>query len=399
MDLSKHVRSGAHELFVPPKGQLPALDVLRTLAVMMVVVGHFGTDGYQDFPSLSSAFNGPLFRFGWTGVDLFFVLSGFLIGRQLWKELKATGAVNFRRFVLRRGFRIWPLYFVFVLLSPLISGRGHYRLADWLFFSNYSLGYVAGGWSLSTEEQFYLVAPLVLLLVGRKLAPRRWLYILPGVLVLVAAMRWATATAYFHEGMSVADVKNALYFPFHLRNEGLIVGLFLALVSVLRPGYVLRREGTPVRTVCIMALCSMAIGVALRTINNVIFPFLGLALVFGGLMVFLLMQTGWLKTLMTARPFYVVSRLSYGIYLNHLGVIFHIDPLVAAAVRRTGASPTATALVTFAVMLTVSFAIAAALYITIEQPFLKARDSILAIRGNTSGDPVSGEGGLRAAQA
>jgi peptidoglycan/LPS O-acetylase OafA/YrhL len=141
----------------------------------------------------------PFVRGGWLGVDLFFVLSGYLIGKQLWRELQKTGTIRFTRFVLRRGLRIWPLYFAMIgvcLLLRISQGReiGHWW-SDAFCVSNYVGGaYVPGGWSLSTEEQFYLLAPLFILLLGTywsKLLTRyRWPLL--ACLAALPILRWLT---------------------------------------------------------------------------------------------------------------------------------------------------------------------------------------------------------------
>lgn len=388
MPIAKNLRSGARELLVPPTGQLPALDVLRSLAVLMVVGGHFADAAQVPFPSFKAWFSTPVFRFGWTGVDLFFVLSGFLIGRQLWKELVSDGTIRYGRFILRRGFRIWPLYLVFVVLSPYLSGTGHYLASDWLFFSNYRWGNVGGGWSLSTEEQFYLLAPLAVLALARWAKPKVWLYVIPLLVVAVSVARLITANAMFHKGLSVSVVKTALYSPFHLRNEGLLIGLFLALVSVLRPELIFRRDETPVWRVSAAAAVLVVLGLALRTINNVVFPFLGLALVFGGAMVLLLMCRGKMRRVMQARPFYLASRLSYGVYLNHFAVLRWVVPPVAVLLIRYFGSSSLAVTLTFVATLSLSLALSAALYLIIERPFLRARDSILALTAKSPSDSV-----------
>src|SRR5436305_13199738 len=100
-------RASLHDLTHRPAGNIAALDVLRALAIVLVFSGHFG-DEFQAVPKVAHF---PVFYWSWTGVDLFFVLSGALIGSQLWKELQRTGHIRIGRFLLRRGFRIWPLYF------------------------------------------------------------------------------------------------------------------------------------------------------------------------------------------------------------------------------------------------------------------------------------------------
>ena len=98
------------ELLHPPAGQIPFLDGLRSMAVMLVISGHLSVQfAAASTPNRFSRL--PFVANGWMGVDLFFVLSGFFIGGQLWKELRDTESVNVGRFILRRGFRIWPLYF------------------------------------------------------------------------------------------------------------------------------------------------------------------------------------------------------------------------------------------------------------------------------------------------
>ena len=108
----------------------------------------------------------PFVRWGWTGVDLFFVLSGLLIGTQLWRELDRTGDIRVGRFLLRRGLRIWPLYtslVVSIFGEVVFLGRdGSGLWSDAAYLSNYFHCQIGGSWSLSTEEQFYILAPISL---------------------------------------------------------------------------------------------------------------------------------------------------------------------------------------------------------------------------------------------
>ncbi len=83
-----------------------SLDVLRGIAILLVLGRHF-----DYFPLLRQA--------GWIGVDLFFVLSGFLISGLLFQEYKSTGKLNVRRFILRRGLKIWPSYYLLILATML----------------------------------------------------------------------------------------------------------------------------------------------------------------------------------------------------------------------------------------------------------------------------------------
>lgn len=375
------IASGIAELIHRPKDQVPALDALRSLAVTLVAVGHFATEvvGGSPYTGAGHFFSLPVFRFGWTGVDLFFILSGYLIGRQLWRELGRDGTVDVPRFVLRRGFRIWPLYFFFVALTCIPAPHVP-SLADVAFISNYQWGNVRGGWSLSTEEQFYIVVPLAVLLLRRKGA-HVWTALIPTLIGGVLVARVLTARVLFAEGKSAADVKTMMYEPFHLRSEALFVGLLIALVSVMRPTWFARpRTAGFSRTGCAVAVMAAAVGVALRTASNVVFPFFGLALIFGGLTIWLLLDRSWVTRLLHGHGFYVISRLSYGIYLNHLLIMLWLSPWLLAVLAKQFGSGTLICVVTMLIVMTCSLVGAAVTFVFIEHPFLRLRGRVMQPR-------------------
>src|SRR5262249_28669352 len=144
------VRKPLHELVHRSKGQIPALDALRTCAVLFVIFTHIA-EAYVEAGGKNNLFAKlPFVRGGWMGVDLFFVLSGYFIGKQLWREMLATRTIHFTRFALRRGFRIWPLYFFFIVFAIFVLGRGNFPYSKWwsdpLFLTNYlNQGVVGGG--------------------------------------------------------------------------------------------------------------------------------------------------------------------------------------------------------------------------------------------------------------
>src|ERR1041385_5057357 len=91
----------------------PQLDLLRGIAVLMVIACHYP---YSHF----------LEKIGWAGVDLFFVLSGFLISGLLFTDWKSTGTISLSRFFIRRGFKIYPAFYVFLFVTAPIGLVGHY---------------------------------------------------------------------------------------------------------------------------------------------------------------------------------------------------------------------------------------------------------------------------------
>ena len=179
------------DLFQRSAGRFPALDGIRALAALMIV--YFHATGVVDFVSGRSilairGFVRSLLGALWFGVDIFFVLSGFLIGHILLLQMQ-RGGVAFRSFYFRRAFRIFPAYYVVLTLNVLIFihlsvfSPLHFNIpwAAWLKFSipsylylgNYSRTTEVMGWawSLCVEEHFYLIFPTILVVLFR-LSPR-----------------------------------------------------------------------------------------------------------------------------------------------------------------------------------------------------------------------------------
>ena len=143
-------------------GHIPGLDGLRAVAILMVITSHLSLQ--------------RLYAFGAIGVDLFFVLSGFLITLLLLRERDRTSTISLRGFYIRRALRILPAYFVFLLGAFLMSCLGVFSAtwSDWIPPLTHTTGFfetpveLAHTWSLATEEHFYLVWPLVFFLLPNR---------------------------------------------------------------------------------------------------------------------------------------------------------------------------------------------------------------------------------------
>ncbi len=150
-------------------GQIPCLDGLRGIAVLMVVLGHaFHTEGAPHWRLL-------MYVRGTIGVDVFFVISGFLITSLLLREIHRDGKIDLKRFYLRRCLRIMPAYFTLLLTVAICQRCGYFQLEsrDWIASLTYTTNFyylpsweLAHTWSLSIEEHFYVVWPFVLCLGG-----------------------------------------------------------------------------------------------------------------------------------------------------------------------------------------------------------------------------------------
>lgn len=206
-------------------GHIAALDGIRGLGVILVLLYHYGASA-ADF-----GLNNILLRLtgiGWSGVDLFFVLSGFLITGILYDS--KTKPQYFKNFYARRTLRIFPLYYVAaitVILLAVITGYGLLGGADplWilLYVGNFQMAIEGGGstldhfWSLAIEEQFYLVWPFVVLSLSR------------GKLMLGAAAMVLTAPV-IRTFMVLHDVPDlAVYVLTPARMDGLAMGALIAL--------------------------------------------------------------------------------------------------------------------------------------------------------------------------
>lgn len=187
--------------------RIPELDGLRGLAILSVLFWHYG-HYYEPAPGSIGAWLPPLLRLAWSGVDLFFVLSGFLIGGILIAHRKATN--YWRVFYVRRACRIFPLYFAVLAAFVLATATIGPQPSNWLlkqeppfwtypvFLQNFGMAYynsfgsdfLGPTWSLAVEEQFYLVLPFVVLLVRPGALP----WVLGGLICLAPMLRmhWLT---------------------------------------------------------------------------------------------------------------------------------------------------------------------------------------------------------------
>ncbi len=223
---------------LPPSSakRLPELDVLRGIAIALVLVRHLPSERPGDWSWFRPV--EWLSTGGWVGVDLFFVLSGFLISGLLFTEYRRSGTINVGRFLWRRGLKIWPAYYAFFgtllvidVFKPWLHGQP-VRMSlipltwgNWLFVQNYTYNHWSWTWSLAVEEHFYLLLPAVLLLLLRHRKS------VAAVRVLPATLLAACLTILLVRMGSAADLPpeewRAVFHPSHLRFDGLIFGVLL----------------------------------------------------------------------------------------------------------------------------------------------------------------------------
>jgi len=184
-------------------------------------------------------------RFGWIGVDLFFVLSGYLIGGQLLAPLACNQRINLGRFLTRRALRIMPVYFVVLAIYFLLpSWREYSEMSQplWKFLLSVQNIALHGGtafshaWSLAVEDQFYLALPFLLLFLFWR---PRLAIIIPCLIVIggigLRAFLAAHNPSVDGDGVSFRGFQAWIYYPTWTRLDPLVLGVALAAIEKFRP--------------------------------------------------------------------------------------------------------------------------------------------------------------------
>jgi peptidoglycan/LPS O-acetylase OafA/YrhL len=355
-------------------------------------------------------------------VDLFFVISGFLIGSLLFKEFLKAGDICFGRFYVRRFLRLIPVYVVVMLLGmPLMrdipksailmdmppSGNAENLWANLLYVNNFlpfAKQYMGWCWSLAIEEQFYLLAPAALVLFLR--LGRGRVRILVALLAFSGVLRWVVLhangfdfpylgtpdSASWHARFDIAYDKP------HMRYGGLLAGIIGAYLTCYRKEG-LRRFFENKRLVAPIALGSLGlmVHVAYTRDSSTMFGSMPvwagqawIALsrdVFAMAAMFLILTAtftpelfgGWLRRILAWKAFYPVAQLSYSIYLVHEIVFLWLFPKMAPLLAgRLGAYGTMA--VDSLVGLVLVLGLSSLLYVTVERPCMEMR-SLPWIRG------------------
>jgi peptidoglycan/LPS O-acetylase OafA/YrhL len=225
----------------------PGLDLLRALAIIVVVIYHAALFGFK--------LPGRIDRFGWIGVDLFFVLSGYLIGGQLLAPLARGNQINLGRFFARRVLRIMPAYFVVLAVYFLLpSWREYPDMSQplWKFLLSVQNIALHGGtafshaWSLAIEDQFYLALPFLLLFLCRR--PRAAIIVPCLIVIGGSALRafLAAQNPSVDGGVSFRGFQAWIYYPTWTRLDPLVFGVALAAIEKFRPQWWQRLMGTAI---------------------------------------------------------------------------------------------------------------------------------------------------------
>lgn len=319
------------------KRRIPELDGLRGLAILLVLIWHYFIGQMPVRPGSFASYVDILGRLTWSGVDLFLILSGFLIGGIL---LDARSTPNyFSAFYMRRLYRILPLYAVVCFLFWLgvslsvesrVAGLGSlfenslpwYAYATFtqnfwmIWYGSFGAGWLCATWSLAVEEQFYLTLPFVIRYVKRCRLP----YILVAIILIAPVIR---TLLYFY----LPHGSLAAYVLTPCRADALMLGVAAAVFVRSRAGWMFLVTN---KRLLYLSLGVLSFGMLALTVNDwgvysLAMSSVGytwVALFYLCLMLIALShQESLLACILRNRALAELGTIAYGTYLIHLGVL------------------------------------------------------------------------------
>jgi peptidoglycan/LPS O-acetylase OafA/YrhL len=340
------------------------LDGLRGIAILMVLAFHF-----RFVPG------------GWLGVDVFLVLSGFLITCLLTEEWRDEGSISLKRFYLRRCLRLWPAFYSLLLVALVVSfwqgsetGSQLRReipvaacyITNWPSLHGVPMPVLGHSWSLALEEQFYLLWPMLLYAMLRWRIPRAFIvgFVVLGI-VGAAVLRLALFHAQDPSGPS-HEALIRLYVGLDTRADSLLIGCLVGLLAAWN--WLPRSRGFVIFTSVgsVAGIAGLAYLVQTCLLNDPrfyqgLFTLVGLAVAV--IIVRLLSAPSWLRTVLEVDFLVATGRISYALYLIHIPAMEWLN------VREMGWRAPGESLLVIAV----TFAAAILSFFCIERPCLKLK--------------------------
>ena len=368
-----------------PPAPLPALDGIRAAAILLVLLRH------ATLPFDSAQFESPLSTFlwniarnGWLGVDLFFVLSGFLISRSLYG---ASGSASREKnilpknYLLKRVLRTFPLYYAVILLCLIGAFPGYnpeisrllYEIAVHVAFLQdfFGTNILVPLWSLATEEKFYLIAPFLLAWLNRLKTPPSRFSVLIGFIILSLLMRlfaWL-----IHSPESYASFFWQVRAPFFSCIDGLFLGILANEIhrspALFKP---IRKRSQPIFLASIstiVVLLSWKEWAVPEHFIAAIFVIFLFGLSCSALLLSSIELKGLAKKILTSVALRTIAVLSYALYLVHYTTI---DLSVSlAGIDGENDQLNISLFLTYYVL--ISFLYAIVLHLLVERPFLSLK--------------------------
>ena len=301
----------------------PSIDFLRGIAVLLVIITHIN---WLPSGMLGQLFY-PLNLGGWMGVDLFFVLSGYLISSILFAEYQHTGSLNPKLFLIRRGFKIYPAFWFLLFVtfeakqflnlnsdsSDVINASNY--LHELLFVQNYFNGVWNHTWSLAIEEHFYLLFAIFLYVTIKyynlNLKVIAFVYVFIFLLCLFFRLKY-----------NILDSASEYRLNFtmtHSRIDALFFGVLLSYISLFHPTIIKRViSNKAILLPFFFLLLTLSVYYGRTTTWGVVFLLLTNSWAFGFILI-IFIQHSWGASPFL-RPIVIIGEYSYSIYLWHIVV-------------------------------------------------------------------------------
>lgn len=361
-----------------------SFDLLRTVAIVLVCFGRHLTPCPRGSDSFFQVgihnLTVVLHRGGWIGVDLFFVLSGFLVSGLLFREYQKFGSLSGKSFLIRRGFKIYPAFWLLIITTVAVKclWQHHFpiktTLSELAFVQNYGPFLWSHTWSLAVEEHFYFLLLLFLLFLSRRQRSRNPFGVIPVSFLILATVCLLMRVITAHE---LPYGHKTHLFPSHLRMDSLFFGVLISYLYHIYPKRFLAfaKQFRWVLVACGIAMLAPAFILQLAT-SPFIYTF-GLTIFYIGSGCLLVASIA--MTLPDTRALRFASYIgshSYSIYLWHVAVAVWMIPVFTRLAGVYWSWPLYA--VTYVVC---SLSVGVAMALLIEFPTLRVRDRFFPSRG------------------
>ena len=394
------------------------IDGIRAIAVLWVIFFHAWLFQFLSFSTaIDKIYDYPLFYWvtkGDLGVDLFFVISGFLIGGIIFKEIKLSENFNFKRFYVRRILRLSPVYIFAILLNLyFLKDFGQDNLLQYwsniIYINNYIPGSpMAWTWSLAIEEQFYIVVPFLLVFIFPKFRNKATFFIVLSGISIYLSWYYVYILKQYTLPFNLTFLSKewsawftGYYMLTHLRYIGLLLGVAAAYLNVYKSNEVKKifenKTGlitffSIVSVIGLLFLSFTPVGewipmkssifnnanvhvakwyeILTRPLFTLLVAFIIIACIYGNNFII-----NPIKNFLSLRFFYPIAQVSYSAYLFHEMFIIWAAPKIFKYLT-PNFSNTQIFFITVFISLIVILTAAVIMYYLIEQPFQKIRDKI-----------------------
>ena len=345
----------------------PELDGLRFLAFLIVFLHHHPL--LSKIPGLSF-----IYSYGYIGVDLFFALSAFLFTKLLIAEFQKTNTISFKKFYIRRIFRIWPIFFLFIIFSvgchlffkgPIDNYTalrifGFFTFSDNIFSAIYGfseLPYTSHLWTITYEEQFYIFIPLIILFLVRTTMKNKMI-LLFSIIILFSILR-----------IFIIDNQDALSEIWVLpitRFESIILGIVIGFGGF---DFLTKRiNANIIAIIAILFAVSLSLWEYIEGFKywlTILSLFIGLAT---SLFLFAVIKSEFLKKIFSINVLVYLGKRSYGLYLYHM-LGLEVGKIMVKKISFLPAND----IMTFIISMTFTIVVSIISYKIIETPFLKIK--------------------------